>query len=173
METINVIREVEGRSVVLINDVLFKSRKSIDWDKVEKQLRKYVGECYEIIETADKVYIGKDFPDEFAHSNDTINLKGANEKAKANLVSAVGTLICIATDRSSSVDYKGKHGEAAKEGWYRYTTRFGIPVYDNEGELERYNVFSVKMLVRRDSDGKLYSYDLVRTKKEGVQPAWE
>ncbi len=72
METVNVIREVEGRSIVLINDVLFKSRKSIDWDMVEKQLRKYVGECYEIIETADMVYIGKDFPDEFAHSNDCI-----------------------------------------------------------------------------------------------------
>lgn len=173
MEVVNVIREVEGKSIVLINDIVFKSRKSIDWDEVEKKLRKYVGECYEIIETADRVYIGKDFPDEFAHSNDTFNLKGANEKAKANLVSAVGELIRIATDRSLSVDHQKKHGEAAKEGWYRYTTRFGIPVYDDEGELERYNIFSVKMLVRRDGDGKLYLYDLVRTKKEGVQPALE
>ncbi len=34
-------------------------------------------------------------------------------------------------------------------------------------------VFVVNMLVRRTDDGKLYLYDSVRTKKEGVQLASE
>ena len=58
----------------------------------------------------------------------------------------------------------------AKKGWYRYDTRFGIPKYDENGELEGYHIYSAKMLVRRDEDGKLYLYDFVRTKKETSSP---
>ena len=50
-------------------------------------------------------------------------------------------------------------------GGGRYDTRFGIPKYDENGELEGYHIYSAKMLVRRDEDGKLYLYDFVRTKK--------
>lgn len=171
MQEVNIIREVDGKSIVLINDIVFKSRKQINWEIVEERLKQYVGNCYEIIESADKVFIGTDFPDEFSHSNDKIKIKGANEKAKANLITAVKEIISVATDRSESEDYNGKHGDAAKNGWYKYTTRFGIPVYDNNGELISYNIFSARMLVRRDVDGKMYLYDFVRTKKEGVQPA--
>ena len=46
------------------------------------------GQCYEIIETSEIIYIGSDFPDEFSHSNDTKKLKGANVKAKANISTA-------------------------------------------------------------------------------------
>ena len=42
--------------------------------------------------------------------------------------------------------------------------------YDEDGNLERYNIFSTRMLVRCDADGKLYLYDLVRTKKETSKP---
>lgn len=41
-----------------------------------------------------------------------------------------------------------------------------IPKYDENGELEGYHIYSAKMLVRRDEDGKLYLYDFVRTKKK-------
>lgn len=58
----------------------------------------------------------------------------------------------------------------AKYGWYRYDTYFGIPVFDTMGVLERYNIFSTRMLVRCDGDGKLYLYDFVRTKKETSKP---
>lgn len=32
--------------------------------------------------------------------------------------------------------------------------------------MERYNIFTTRMLVRCDEDGRLYLYDLVRTKKK-------
>ncbi len=170
-EKVNIITDPEGRKIVLINDLLFKSRKSIDWEVVEQRLKEYIGKCYEIMDTSEKIFIGADFPDEFAHSKSKIMLKGANEKAKANIPVAVEQLVEIAIDKRERPDYDGKHGNEAKYGWYRYTTYFGIPIYSENGILERYSIFTTTMLVRRDADGKLYLYDFVGIKKEGVQPA--
>lgn len=167
---IDIIKDFEGRSIVLINDIRFKSRRKIDWKEIEKYLKEYIGMCFEIAETSEKIYVGKDFPDEFSHSNDTKALKGANMKAKANIAPAIGELIRIATGKVEYPDYNCKHKGKAKFGWYRYNTRFGLPVYGENGNLERYNIFSTRMLVRCDKDGHLYLYDLVRTKKETSKP---
>ena len=155
---------------MLINDILFKSRRSIEWDEIEKLLRKFIGNYYEIAETAEKIYIGSDFPDEFAHSKYTKAIKGANEKAKANSVSAIGDLISIADNKMMYPDYEKKHGRKAKNGWYRYDTRFGIPVYDESGEIKRYNIFKARMLVRCDEKKNFYLYDIVQIKKETSTP---
>ena len=170
-KNVNVIRDEDGKSIVLINDIRFKSRRTIEWEKVEEYLKEYIGNYYEILETSEKVFIGADFPDEFCHSQDKIQLKGANEKAKANMASAIGDLIRIATNKSVSEDYKSKHRSKAKQGWYRYDTRFGIPTYDSEGNLVQYNIYTARMLVRCDKDGTLYLYDFVRTKKETSSPS--
>lgn len=165
-KSVNIITDLDGSQIVLINDIRFQSRRGVDWTQVEQYLKEYIGKYFEIVETSERVYIGSDFPDEFSHSKDTKGLKGANVKAKANITSAVAEVIQIATDKASYPDYDNKHGSKAKFGWYRYNTRFGIPVYDEDGKLVRYNIFSTRMLVRCDEDGKLYLYDLVRTKKK-------
>lgn len=170
-KNINIIEELDGQKVVLIHDIRFKSRRTIDWDMIEKYLKEYIGECYEIIDTSEKIYIGTDFPDEFSHSKDTELLKGANEKAKANIVSAIGQVISIANNKKEYPDYDKKHRSKAKLGWYRYDTRFGIPVYDEGGELLRYNIFHARMLVRCDKEENLYLYDFVRIKKGNERPA--
>ena len=59
-----------------------------------------------------------------------------------------------------------KHKTEAKYGWYRYDTRFALPIYDNAGEVIRYNVFQAELIVRHDADGKLYLYDIVNIKKK-------
>ena len=79
-------------------------------------------------------------------------------------------MIEIASDKTESPDYNMKHGNKAKYGWYRYNTRFGIPVYSEDGVLERYNIFRARIIVRRDKDGKLYLYDVVTIKKETSKP---
>lgn len=163
------VEEDEGR-IVIIKDVRFKSRRVIEWNTIEKYLKEYIGQCYEVVDTAEKIYIGKDFPDEFSHSVDTKRLKGANEKAKANMISVIKELIQIATNKKEYPDFENKHKSRAKYGWYRYDTRFGIPVYDEMGELIRYNIFKARMIVRCDKDGKLYLYDFVRIKKETSEP---
>lgn len=123
---ISIIQDVDGKNIVLINDIRFKSRRNIDWDEIEKILRQYIGEFYEIYQTAEKVYIGTDFPDEYAHSKYTKAIRGANEKAKANAITAIGELISIADNKIEYPDYEGRHGNKAKNGWYRYDTRFEI-----------------------------------------------
>ena len=164
------VQDADGNNIVLINDILFKSRRSIDWDEIEQILRKFIGEYYEIAETAEKVYIGSDFPDEFTHSKYTKAIKGANEKAKANVITAIGELIQIADNKAEFPDYDRRHGNKAKNGWYRYDTRFGIPVYSELGEIERYNIFRARMLVRCDENNKLFLYDVVQIKKETSTP---
>lgn len=169
-EKVNIISDEKEKSIVLINDIRFKTRRSIKWDEVEAYLKEYIGKYYEILETSEKMYIGTDFPDEFCHSRDKIKLKGANEKAKANMITAIGDLIKVATNKSISEDFERKHKKKAQKGWYRYDTRFGIPVYDSDGMLEKYHIYLARMLVRCDKNGKLYLYDLVRTKKETSSP---
>ena len=167
---VNVIIDENGKNIVLINDIRFKTRRTINWDEVEEYLKEYIGKHYEILETSEKVYIGTDFPDEFCHSRDKIRLKGGNEKAKANMITAIGELIRVATNKAVAEDFGNKHKSKAQQGWYRYDTRFGIPTYDSDGVLLQYNIYSARMLVRCDENGKLYLYDLVRTKKETSSP---
>lgn len=145
-KSVRIITDLDGSKIALINDIRFKSRKGINWNEIEWYLKEYIGEYFEIAETSEKIYIGSDFPDEFSHSNDTKGLKGANMKAKANITPAIGELIQIASDKSEYPDYSNKYGAKAKFGWYRHNTRFGIPVYDEEGNLERYNIFEARML---------------------------
>lgn len=167
---IDIIQDAEGKKLVVVNDIRFKRRQEINWKEVEKYLKEYIGDCYEILETSEKVYIGREFPSEFSHSKDTKQLKGTNAKAKANAAQAVGELIKIASNKTFSEDYGKKHKNRAKYGWYRYDSRFALPVYSEEGNLQRYNIFSVRLLVRHDMDGRLYLYDILRTKKETGTP---
>ena len=68
---IDIIKDADGKSLVLINDIRFKSRRRLDWDTIEEYLKEYIGKYYEIQETSERIYIGSDFPDEFSHSKDT------------------------------------------------------------------------------------------------------
>lgn len=163
---INIINDEDGNSIVIINDIRFKGKQHINWEDVEVYIKEYVGCCYEIIETSDKIYIGSDFPTEFKGSVDTTRLKGANAKAKANASQEIPLLIENATNKRWSENYKVKHNIDAQQGWYRYTSRFALPIYTNDGELEKYNIFRIEMLVRHASDDRLYLYDMVNVKKE-------
>lgn len=78
---IDIITDEDGRKIVVITDIRFKGKRNIDWEDVENYLKEYVGKCYEVVETADQVFIGNDFPAELKGSEDTKRLCGANVKA--------------------------------------------------------------------------------------------
>ena len=59
---IDVIEGLEGKKTVVLQDIIFKGKRSINWDDVEKYLRKYINEIYQVAETQDQIYIGKDLP---------------------------------------------------------------------------------------------------------------
>ena len=65
---VNIIIDAEGNKLVLINDIRFKGKQHIDWDSVKTYLEGYIGDCYEISESADRIYIGKTLSDEFTGS---------------------------------------------------------------------------------------------------------
>lgn len=67
-------------------------------NNVEEYLIQYVGECFEIEESAEKIFVDKDFPDEYTNLKQRLSLKGANRKAKANAAQGIPELIKIATN---------------------------------------------------------------------------
>lgn len=75
-------------------------------------------------------------------------------------------MIEIAANSTFEENRKHKHRNDAKFGWYRYDTRFALPVFDENGEISRYNVFKAKILTRHAGNGKKYLYDILEIKKE-------
>ena len=168
---VSIIVDANGGYIAIINDKKFRGLTKEDWDLVEEYLKGYVMDCYEITETAETVFIGTEFPDEYTSSNSRIVLKGARKKAKAVAAQGIPELIKIASDPKWEENREEKHNKDAKYGWYRYSVRFGIPVYnDKDGSLERYNIFSAILLVKHAEDGNKYLHDLITIKKETSSP---
>lgn len=167
---VNIIEDTTGKEIVLINNIRFNGKRKINWKEVELYLKEYIGKSYMITETSEKIFIGKDFPDEYAGSRDTAGLKGTLAKAKANAAQGVPQMIQIATRPTFSDNYEEKHIHDAKYGWERYDSRFALPVCDDLGNVERYNVFTARILIRCAEDGKKYLYDILRIKKETSTP---
>ena len=163
---VNVITDLNGNKIVIINDIIFKGKRNVNWEDVERFLKQYVGEFYVIADTKEIVYIGSDLPDEFSNSNYTHRIKGANAKAKANAAQGLPEMIAIATGKQYEENRKNKHSRDARYGWYRYESRFALPVFDENGDIERYNVFHAVMLMRHAKDNKIYLYDILEIKKE-------
>ena len=164
---VNIITDADGKKLIVINDIRFKAKVRDDWTVIEEYLKEYIGDFYEIEETAEKIYISTDFPDEYASSESRISLKGAVAKAKANAAQAIPELIKIAANPKHESNRKEKHKTDAKLGWYRYDIRFSLPIYDDKtGKVARHNIYSANMLVRHADDGKKYLYDILAIKKK-------
>lgn len=164
------MRNGDNKKIAAISKIQFKGKRRIDWHAVEIYLKKYIGTCYVVESNKNRIHIGKDFPDEYANSEYTASLKGTLAKAKANAAQNLPQLIQIAEKTRYTPNYKEKHKLDAKYGWYRYNTRFALPVYNEKGNMERMNIFSAQMLIRYAANGKLYLYDIVNIKKETSTP---
>lgn len=162
-----IVKTEDGEYVVLIPEIIFVGKRSIDWHKVREYLSRYTNNAYQILSTEDIIYIGKDFADEYTGSKYTYSLKGANAKAKANAVQGLPQLIEIAVDGYFSENKEDKHRRNAAKGWYRFKTQFALPVYEPEGGFRGYNLFRATLLIRHSGDGHMYLYDILDIKKRG------
>ena len=167
---VDILYDANSNEIVVIYDIRFKGKRNIDWHEVEEYLKLFVGENYTILSTGDLIYIGKDFPDEYAGSRYTHQLKGGNAKAKANATQGIPELIQISKNKRFKENLETKHNMNAQYGWYRLDSRFALPVYDEYGEIERFNVFAVEIVIRHDANGKKYLYDILNIKKETSNP---
>ncbi len=163
---VSLIQDADGNKIVVINDIVFKGKRSIAWEDVEKYLKRYVGDIYSIAEDNEIIYIGSELPSEYAGSVYTKQQKGAGAKAKANAAQVIPEMIEIATNGVFEENRKAKHGRDEKNGWYRYDTRLALPVYGDDGNIERYNIFRGRLLIRHASSGRKYLYDILEIKKE-------
>ena len=123
-----------------------------------------------VIQDIDGNNIGDDLPSEYSGSKYTHSIKGTNAKAKANAVQGIPEMIEIAVGKHFRENKESKHWRNAMYGWYRYDSRFAIPVYRDDEEVERYNIFHASLVVRYSEDGKLYLYDVIDIKKETSNP---
>ncbi len=156
----------DGRKVVDILTVRFSGKRKIDWDGVEKYLKKYIGKSYVIDETDDLIYIGSDFPDEYAHSKYRKKVHGTLGKAKANASQAIRELIKTATNVMFVENKDLKHSVNAKNGWYWCKVHFSLPVTDENKKVIGKNLFYGRMVIRCDVKGKKYLYDIIDIQKE-------
>ena len=66
----------------MINDIRFKGKRQIDWDDVKQYLEGYVGDYYEIEESAERIYIGNELPEEYTESESRKSLMGQMQKLR-------------------------------------------------------------------------------------------
>jgi len=163
---ISVIKDVNGNQIVIVNDIRFKGKRNIDWDEVQQYLKQYIGEFMEIAASKEIIYIGSDLPDEYSGSKYTAKLKGALAKAKANAAQGIPEMNEIVGNRRFKENLERKHDRDAKYGWYRYDSRFAIPVFDENNDVLRYNIFHAELVIRHSENRKMYLYDIINIKKE-------
>lgn len=116
MEKLEIIQDEYGNKVVLVPGVIFSNKQNIDWNEVETYLQQYIGEIVTMTESRDIIYLGKDFPDEFARSKYTRKTKGARAKAKANAAQGIREMIEVATNKTFRENHKEKHNVDAGNG---------------------------------------------------------
>lgn len=155
--------------IAVVEEIIFMGKQKIPWNDVEQYLKKYVGQVYIVSKSRDRIHIGGGFPDEYSESAYTKKLRGGLAKAKANAAQVIGKMIEIADNKRWVENKDPKHRKEASRGWYRYDTRFSVPVQGSEEKGKRQNVFRATLVVR-SSDHGLYLYDVINIKKEASTP---
>lgn len=147
---------------VKIDDNIFENNegKSIN-NTIKDYLEGHINEYANIIESGQKVYLGKDLPSEYAFSKSSQNLPLPNKLAKGRASSGLEEIIENASNRIYEKNQKTKHNTDAKYGFYKYDTKFS---FEHKGKEQ---IYSGTVVIRNDADGKKYLYDITNIKKIG------
>lgn len=161
------VREVGGETMPVL-DIQNDTR---DYKVAETYLKTLVNTEHPfatILVDAQPVYIGKDLPGEYKGSEYTHGLNSSTRQVKMQAATNLDEMLLLAENGEWRDNVKEKHKQDAKNGWYRYSTRFALPVLDIKKAVDHYTVYSGTLLIRNDADGKSYLYDLLDIKKEKV-----
>lgn len=118
-----------------------------------------------ILADALPVYAGKDLPSEYKGSEYTLGMHRGLREVKMQAATNLGEMLLLAEDGEWRENVKEKHGKDAQNGWYRYKTRFAVPVLNARKAVDHYAVYGGVLLIRNDADGKSYLYDMVDVEK--------
>lgn len=150
----------DGNPVVLIDQDIFAGHEGESRSKVIRDfLRQHIGEYYTIIESGQRVYLGKDLPDEYTRSKYTQSANKTVKYVKGQAAQNLGELIQYAYNaRSEAARHAEKHKRDAKYGFNRYSAVFAIQNFQN--------LYTADLVIRNDADGKSYLYDVVNIHKK-------
>lgn len=161
------LKNVNGKQVVWVENSTLTNKQLKDRSAVAAYIAQHIGEVYTIIESGQRVYIGKDLPGEYTRSKYSTFLyenKGSLYSAKGRAANELGLLIETATNRRWE-STKHSRSKDAKYGMYRYDSSFAFPVKDRAGNVTNVRAYDVELLIRNASDGKKYLYDIVGIKE--------
>ena len=165
----NVWLIIGGSILVRIEKILFSNKQKIPWKEVKAYMKKYEGETAIVKEYGDKIRFNYVSASEYSASKYSQKLKGANAKAKANLVQILPEVVEEAKNRRWIENNADKHESDAKNGWYRYDIHFEIPVKTPDSEEIKWNQYMGTLVVRANDMG-LFFYDIINIKKETSTP---
>lgn len=161
------IREIAGT----VMPVLDTQKDTRNYSVAEAYLKTLVDTEHPfstILMDAQPVYIGRDLPGEYRSSEYTKTLRKAIRDVKMQAATNLDEMLLLAENGEWHENIKEKHKVDAKNGWYRYSTQFAVPVLDIKKSVDHYTVYSGTLLIRNDADGNSYLYDLLDIKKEKV-----
>lgn len=161
------IREIAGK----VMPVLDTQKDTRNYSVAEAYLKTLVDTEHPfstILMDAQPVYIGKDLPGEYRSSEYTKGMEAKLRLVKMQAATNLDEMLLLAENGEWRKNIKKKHKVDAKNGWYRYSTQFAVPVLDMKKTVDHYTVYSGTLLIRNDADGKSYLYDLLDIKKEKV-----
>ena len=161
------IRDIAGKAM----PVLDTQKDTRDYSVAEAYLKTLVDTEHPfstILMDAQPVYIGKDLPGEYRGSEYTKGMEAKLRLVKMQAATNLDEMLLLAENGEWRKNIKKKHKVDAKNGWYRYSTQFAVPVLDIKKSVDHYTVYSGTLLIRNDADGKSYLYDLLDIKKEKV-----
>ena len=77
---------------------------------------------------------------------------------EAHIIESTNDMVYIGVDLPEEYAHSNYTNtlKGSKYGRYSYVTRFALPVYGENGDIERYNVFRAILLVRHAEDKRLY-----------------
>ena len=158
-------KDTKGNNVVVIDESIINANTPNIRKAIANEIKTHIGEYYRIAESGYKIYLGKDLPGEYTRSKSAASLEKKLYIDKGKATANIDELIEIATNRSWVANRKEKHNKDAKYGWYKYDTRFAIPVIKN-GIVNKYIMYKANLIIRNDINGKKYLYDIMNIKRE-------
>lgn len=161
------IKYDEDGSYVWIESGL-SNKKIKNQEEIKRYIISSIGNFYTIIESGQKVYLGKDLPGEYTHSKYTDFIKNNDPstlRAKNKAASNLGELIEISTKKEWR-PATHTHNKDAKYGVYKYFTKFAFPIKDRRGNVTNVKCYDAELVIINSSDGKKYLYDMIEIKKD-------
>ncbi len=136
-------------------NIYMKNLKS----EMKKHIQNMLDKSFTLIESGQKVYIGKDLSGEYIFSKYAVSLTNTEIIIRGKLLSNLKDIVENCSCRNYSNHKKEKHKKDAKYGFYKYKIRFSIAL------KEREELYKAVVLIRNDANGKKYLYDILGIKK--------